>query len=64
MNGELPKGWVWTNLGEVTENPQYGWTTRATTEGNVHLLRTTDITSGGIDWSSVPYCEEEPENIE
>ena len=64
MNGELPKGWVWTSLGEVTENPQYGWTTRATTEGNVHLLRTTDITSGKIDWSSVPYCEEEPENIE
>ena len=64
MNGELPKGWVWTSLGEVTENPQYGWTTRATTEGNVHLLRTTDITSGKIDWSSVPYCEEEPEDIQ
>jgi len=64
VNGELPKGWVWTSLGEVTENPQYGWTTRATTEGNVHLLRTTDITSGKIDWSSVPYCEEEPEDIQ
>ncbi len=63
MNGELPKGWVWTSLGEVTENPQYGWTTRAITEGELHLLRTTDITSGKIDWNSVPFCEEEPENI-
>jgi len=63
VNGELPKGWVWTSLGEVTENPQYGWTTRAITEGELHLLRTTDITSGKIDWNSVPFCEEEPENI-
>ena len=64
MNGELPKGWVWTSLGEVTDNPQYGWTTRAITEGKLHLLRTTDITSGKINWDSVPFCEEEPENIE
>ena len=63
MNGELPKGWVWTSLGDITDNPQYGWTTRAASNGNLHLLRTTDITSGQIDWDSVPFCEEEPENI-
>jgi type I restriction enzyme S subunit len=63
VKGELPNGWVWTSLGDITDNPQYGWTTRASSNGNLHLLRTTDITSGQIDWDSVPFCEEEPGNI-
>lgn len=56
----LPVGWVWTRVGEVCLNPQYGWTTSATNAGTLHLLRTTDITSGGIDWDSVPFCKKEP----
>lgn len=43
---------------------QYGWTTRATNKGVVKVLRTTDITKGSIDWSSVPYCVEIPPDIE
>jgi type I restriction enzyme S subunit len=57
---ELPGGWVWTRLGEVCLDPQYGWTTSAMSKGALHLLRTTDITSGNIDWSTVPFCSEEP----
>ncbi len=57
---ELPGGWVWTRLGEVCFDPQYGWTTSASSEGELHLLRTTDITSGNIDWITVPFCREEP----
>lgn len=60
----LPSRWEWTTLGEVCEPPQYGWTTSAAIQGQVKLLRTTDITSGNIDWSSVPYCAESPGNIE
>jgi Restriction endonuclease S subunits len=56
----IPEEWVWTKLGEVCLKPQYGWTTSATTEGALNLLRTTDITSGTIDWDSVPFCKEEP----
>jgi type I restriction enzyme S subunit len=49
----------------VSEKPQYGWTTKATSEGGeLKLLRTTDITSGIIDWFTVPYCTEEPEDVE
>ncbi len=54
---ELPGGWVWTRLGEICLDPQYGWTTSAITEGALHLLRTTDITSGNIDWNTVPFCK-------
>ena len=56
----LPKGWIWTTLGEVSLDPQYGWTTKAVEDGTLHILRTTDITSGQIDWRNVPYCLDEP----
>ena len=59
---ELPDGWVWTALGEVCQPPQYGWTTSAQNRGTLHLLRTTDITSGSIDWETVPFCQEEPDD--
>ena len=59
-SAELPKGWVWARLEEACLEPQYGWTTSASTQGKTHLLRTTDITSGSIDWNKVPYCKEEP----
>lgn len=57
---DLPDGWLWTTLGGVSFQVQYGWTTSATAQGNIQLLRTTDITSGAIEWSTVPYCLDEP----
>ena len=64
-NDGLPEGWKWKTLGEICSKPQYGWTTKANPEnGTVKLLRTTDITSGVVDWSTVPYCTETPENLE
>ena len=60
----LPEGWLWTTIGEICENPQYGWTTSACKQGKIKLLRTTDITSGSINWDNVPYCKEEPKEFE
>jgi len=60
----IPSKWKWSTLGEVCFPPQYGWTTSATPIGNVRLLRTTDITSGKINWTTVPFCSQEPPNIE
>jgi len=61
---DLPKGWSLSTLGDVSTKPQYGWTTKANHEsGNVKLLRTTDITSGQINWSTVPYCTKEPDDL-
>lgn len=57
--------WLTVTIGEVCSKPQYGWTTKATTEGGrIRLLRTTDITSGTIDWSRVPFCTEVPPDLE
>jgi len=64
MPDKPPKGWVKTTLGEVCSKPQYGWTTSGVSEGDTRLLRTTDITSGAIDWETVPFCRDEPENLD
>ncbi len=60
---ELPKGWIKTKLGDICSKPQYGYTTRAASAGNIKFLRTTDITKG-LNWLSVPYCEANPEKPE
>ena len=61
----LPSGWRWVRLGEICSKPQYGWTTKARAGGGgVKLLRTTDITSGYVEWDSVPYCTDLPDDLE
>jgi type I restriction enzyme S subunit len=64
-SGDLPENWILSTLGEISTKPQYGWTTKANHEsGNVKLLRTTDITSGQINWATVPYCSKEPDDLD
>ena len=60
---ELSPGWTTTTLVTLCGKGQYGWTTKAANEGSVKFLRTSDITKGVIDWPSVPYCLEEPPDI-
>jgi len=60
----LPQNWIWSNIEEVCNKPQYGFTTKASTLGNLKLLRTTDITQGEINWEEVPYCKTNPKEIE
>lgn len=60
---DLPEGWKWMSLSDAAGKAQYGWTTKARRDGSVKLLRTTDITSGSVDWSLVPGCETPPSDI-
>ena len=61
---DLPLGWAIAPVGDVCSQPQYGYTTRASNEGDLRLLRTSDITSGKINWETVPYCSENPDDME
>src|SRR6266487_245247 len=61
---DLPRGWIGATLGEICSKPQYGWTSRASTQGRIRYVRTTDISNGQINWDSVPYCELEPEVVD
>ncbi|MBF0302278.1 MAG: restriction endonuclease subunit S, partial [Desulfamplus sp.] len=60
---DLPKNWVLKTLGDVSSHPQYGYTTKAADTGDIKLLRTTDITSGMINWDTVPFCLKNPDDI-
>jgi len=64
--GEIPEGWRVGRLGELSEKPQYGYTASAREEPvGPKFLRITDINKlPWIDWSTVPYCEIEPEDFE
>lgn len=54
----LPQGWFWTTVGEISEQIQYGYTASATEERiGPKFLRITDIQNNNIDWRSVPYCK-------
>ena len=57
----LPDGWEWTTIGDVSAKPQYGWTTKSQLDTpGLRLLRITDMTSGRVDWSTVPTCADAP----
>jgi type I restriction enzyme S subunit len=55
---ELPKGWEWTRLGNLSANIHYGYTASAD-HGNsgIRLLRITDIQNDSVNWETVPGCE-------
>ncbi|MBD2003844.1 MULTISPECIES: restriction endonuclease subunit S [Cyanophyceae] len=60
----LPNGWAGTTLGDICSKPQYGWTCSASSTGTLRYIRTTDISSGRINWDRVPFCLDVPENLE
>lgn len=50
--------WPIVTLAEVCEKPQYGAIAKGSSNPAGPLfVRQTDIVSGRIDWSSVPYCD-------
>ena len=52
---ELPEGWSWARLGNLSAAIQYGLSNSAETQGTHRLLRITDIQDGKVDWNTVPY---------
>jgi len=55
---DLPSGWKWTRLGNLSANIHYGYTASAE-HGNsgIRLLRITDIQNDSVNWDTVPGCE-------
>ena len=60
---DIPETWAQATIGEVCSQPQYGYTTKASNKGDLRLLRTSDITSGRIEWETVPYCSRNPDDV-
>ncbi|MDE0326693.1 MAG: restriction endonuclease subunit S [Candidatus Poribacteria bacterium] len=57
--GKIPQGWSVKALGNLSHQPQYGYTASAKDEiVGPKFLRITDINKKAwINWSSVPHCE-------
>ncbi|AWD07801.1 restriction endonuclease subunit S [Salmonella enterica] len=61
---ELPVGWEWVRLEDVTDNIHYGYTASADVTKKVKLLRITDIQDDKVIWRNVPGCEIKDSDIE
>jgi len=54
---ELPKGWVWTTVGEISQSILYGVSESAKSHGAYKLLRITDIQNNSVNWRTVPFTD-------
>jgi len=54
---ELPEGWAWARVEEVTVRIHYGYTASSSDDPvGPKMLRITDIQNGCVNWDTVPYC--------
>ncbi|MGV8842900.1 MAG: restriction endonuclease subunit S [Pseudomonas sp.] len=64
MPFELPAGWEWSQLGQISSDVQYGFTASANHQNEEPLLlRITDIQNDGVNWDTVPGCDISPAEI-
>ena len=54
----LPNGWVWTRIGNVCYDFQYGTARKSTKNGNVPVLRMGNLRAGEIDYSDLVYTSD------
>ena len=54
---EVPEGWVWSTIEEISKSILYGVSKSAKPSGNYKLLRITDIQEGKVDWDKVPFTD-------
>lgn len=60
----IPDNWEWVRLGNISSKVHYGYTSSAVEEGNVKMVRITDIQNGNVNWENVPYCHIENDKIQ
>ena len=57
---ELPEGWVWCRLKEITTELKYGTSEKSSLEGKIPVLRMGNITTNGtIDYSNIVFSSNE-----
>lgn len=60
---ELPEGWEWARVGNISEKIHYGYTASAdSTPVGPKMLRITDIQNDSVNWDTVPYCRINPDD--
>ncbi|MDY5395906.1 MAG: restriction endonuclease subunit S [Alistipes sp.] len=54
---EVPEGWVWTTVSDISKSILYGVSESAKPAGKYKLLRITDIQNNQVDWETVPFTD-------
>lgn len=60
---ELPQGWEWRSVAQVSSKIQYGFTAKASEKGNARFLRITDIQNDHVNWDRVPFVQIETADL-
>lgn len=58
---ELPSGWMWIHIGDITDSVEYGSSKKSQKSGLVPVLRMGNIQNGIFDWSDLVYSSDEDE---
>ena len=53
---EIPDSWSWERWGNLSQSIQYGYNAPALNQGDIRMVRISDIQNGDVLWESVPYC--------
>ena len=54
---EVPEGWCWVKVADISSVIAYGVSESAKSEGKFKLLRITDIQDNVVNWNTVPYTD-------
>jgi len=58
---QLPDGWKWIHIGDITRGPEYGTSQKSLKTGAVPVIRMGNLQNGEIDWSDLVFTNDEEE---
>ncbi len=54
---EIPQSWCWERWGNIAFSIQYGFNAPAIENGDIKMVRISDIHDNKVNWKDVPYCK-------
>ena len=61
---DVPSGWEWERLGNISQSIQYGYNAPAEVSGIIRMVRISDIQENKVIWDSIPYCNIKESDID
>ena len=53
---EIPSSWEWERWGNISQSIQYGYNSPALENGDIRMVRISDIQNNKVLWENVPFC--------
>lgn len=52
----IPSSWEWERWGNISQSIQYGYNAPALENGDIRMVRISDIQNNKVLWENVPFC--------